>query len=177
MGDNQTETRLRGESKNGRYSDQQRIIYERLRDGRQGIEADNSAMTGRASWLIAASGVIFSASALLSGTFGSASPGLFVAFVVANVAAFIVMAFLASSVWIPADAKVVGTNDINHLYATYIDEDMDDALAKLMADESSVFEIELTRNGEIAARVKLMVLAVDAQAVVLTLAAITAAVS
>ena len=174
MVNNQSELKLRGESNGGRYSDQQRILYERLRDGRMGIESDNSLMAGRASWLIAASSVMFSASALIAGLMDEGRPSWFAAIVVVNVIAFMAMACFASSVWIPADSKVVGTNDVGHLYETYIDEDLDDALRLLMADESSVFERELTRNDEIACRISIMVYALDVQAILLASASVAA---
>lgn len=155
-----------GESRDGRFSDQQHLIWNRLKDGVADITQANAALASRASAILTASTGLFAVSSLFVSIPEEAS---IVIRVLAGLCglALAAIATLSATVWIPQDSSVAGSSDVMLLYQEYIDEDIDNCYLKALTDMSSVFDEERERNAFLAEQIKKLSYVLDAQVVLL----------
>lgn len=161
-----------GESVDGRYSDQQRYVYERMTTTFADVQRANEALSSRASLILGSSTALLAVLAFPA--WQDSMNYLHIVLVVVSCGLFVCSATAARSIWLPSSSFACGSSDPFFLFEEYIECDCDNAMFTMMLDLQDVIEHDRALNEFFASRVRLMVHAIDAQAIILVLAFLAA---
>jgi len=149
---------------------QQKIVFERAKEGNDKILVMNDAIRGRANFVTAAStaiiGLITAAKFLPADTSGGNSESLLLAGVcICSVGIY----WLAALIWKGGETSLSGTTDVDFLYSSYISKSEDVAYCNFLQDVCEATEKNIEENTLQSSRLGRMIFAFIVQLSLLAL--------